>query len=62
MNRRDFIKGSALAAGAMSIGVQAADKRVIRAAVVGCGGRGRAAAASQKGRRTSTARARSATC
>ena len=40
MNRRDFIKGSALAAGAMSIGVQAADKRVIRAAVVGCGGRG----------------------
>ena len=40
MNRRDFIKGSMLAAGAASMGVQAADKRVIRAAVVGCGGRG----------------------
>ena len=40
MNRRDFIKGSALAAGAVSMGAQAAEKRVIRAAVVGCGGRG----------------------
>ena len=43
MNRRDFIKGTALAAGAVSIGAQAAEKRVIRAAIVGCGGRGRGA-------------------
>ena len=49
MNRRDFIKGSALAAGAMSIGVQAADKRVIRAAVVGCGGRGTGGKGQPKG-------------
>ena len=42
MNRRDFIKGSALlAAGAVSVGAQAAEKRVVRAAIVGCGGRGR---------------------
>ena len=40
MNRRDFIKGSALAAGAVSMGAQAVEPRVIRAAVVGCGGRG----------------------
>ena len=40
MNRRDFIKGSALAAGAVSMGAKAAEPRVIRAAVVGCGGRG----------------------
>ena len=40
MNRRDFIKGSALAAGAVSVGAQATEPRVIRAAVVGCGGRG----------------------
>ena len=45
MNRRDFIKGSALAAGAIGIGAQAAEPRVIRAAVVGCGGRGRGAMA-----------------
>ena len=49
MNRRDFIKGSALAAGAMSIGVQAAEKRVIRAAVVGCGGRGTGGKGQPKG-------------
>ena len=45
MNRRDFIKGSALAASAIGIGAQAAEPRVIRAAVVGCGGRGRGAMA-----------------
>ena len=34
------MKGSLLAAGAVSLGAQAAEPRVIRAAVVGCGGRG----------------------
>ena len=41
MNRRDFIKGSTLAAGAWATAhVRAAGAREIRVAVVGCGGRG----------------------
>ena len=41
MNRRDFLKGSALAATAASLSAIAAEgAREIRVAVVGCGGRG----------------------
>lgn len=41
MNRRDFLKGSAMAAGVMAAGgAFAAGAREIKVAVVGCGGRG----------------------
>ncbi len=51
MNRRDFIKGSALAAGAVGIGAQAAESKpkTIRVAVVGCGGRGTGGAGQPNG-------------